>query len=275
VSIDERELFPERSSRDFFGAEMRFHRKDASLSVGGLAAVVKYSKTHISNIETGTRTPPPDLPGLLDRALPKAKGFFTRMYPLVATEGIPDWARRYTELEPEANSHETYTTVVHGLWQTKEYALAQFRLAYPRATGDDLEELWEHRSQRQAILTRSHPPFIWTVLNEVAVRQMVGGASVMRRQIEHIIDVADGRNAHVQILPLERSYGALGGSLTILNFDDAPRVAYCEGFRCGLLVEGPEEVSNLALIYDQLQTYALSPDESLAWLKKTSEEYSE
>ncbi|MFE0465442.1 helix-turn-helix domain-containing protein [Kitasatospora sp. NPDC058965] len=275
MGIEERELYPERSSRDFFGAEMRFHRKDASLSVGGLAEVVRYSKTHISNIETGTRTPPPDLPGLLDRALPKARGIFTRLYPLVETEGVADWARRYKELEPEANAHDTYATVVPGLWQTEEYALAQFRLGSPRATEEELRDLWEIRKQRQAILSRTHPPFVWTVLNEVAVRQMVGGPSVMKRQVEGLVDVADGRNAHVQILPLERSHGALGGPLTILNFDDGPRVAYCEGFRCGRLVEKPKEVSNLALVYDQLRTFALSPDESLAWLKRTSKEYRE
>ncbi|WP_407697726.1 Scr1 family TA system antitoxin-like transcriptional regulator [Streptomyces kaniharaensis] len=68
-----------------------------------------------------------------------------------------------------------------------------------------------------------------------------------------------------------RSPRLSGGSLTLLHFDDAPRVAYLEGLQSGQLVETPDRVTDMALIYDTLRAEALTPDESLAWPQRASE----
>ncbi len=275
MGAHERELTPGRSGRDFFGSEMRHHRKEADLSIGELAVLVQYSKTHLANIETATRTPPPDLPGLLDVVLPESAGIFSRVYPLVESEAFADWARRYMKLEPLANTHDSYSLSMPGLWHTEEYGLAFLRLGLPRASEEEIRERWELRKARQRILARKRPPFVWMVLDELAVRRMVGGPGVMGRQIDHVLALADGRDAVVQILPLARSHGAMGGSLTLLHFDDAPRVAYLEGVLTGQLIESPAEVADMALIYDQIRTAALTPAETVAWLRTVREEYRE
>ncbi|WP_420791138.1 Scr1 family TA system antitoxin-like transcriptional regulator [Streptomyces sp. NRRL S-350] len=55
----------------------------------------------------------------------------------------------------------------------------------------------------------------------------------------------------------------------------APRVAYLEGVQSGQLLEAPDQVTNVALVYDTLRAEALTPDDSLAWLQRASEEHPE
>ncbi|MFJ8472415.1 DUF5753 domain-containing protein [Kitasatospora sp. NPDC094011] len=229
----------------------------------------------MANIEAAHRTPPPDLPPLLDTALPAAAGFFTRFYPLVSNDSFPDWSRRYMTLEPLANTHLKYSLSIPGLWQTENYGRAFLRLGRPRASEQEIQEHWNRRQARQQILLGPTPPFMWVVLDETAIRRIVGDPVITREQIRHVINIAQGTNAVVQILPIDRPHGAMGGSLTLLHFDDAPRVAYLEGVKSGQLIEAPQQVTDMALIYDTLRAVALTPDESLAWLHRASEEHPE
>lgn len=272
MSAQPRDLTPGRSARHFFGSEIRHHRTCAGLSIADLAEQVRYSKSHVANIEAAHRTPPPDLPPLLDTALPSSEGFFTRFFPLVSSEGFPDWSRRYLALEPVANTHLKFSLSIPGLWQTENYGMALLRLGRPRASDQEIRERWNRRRARQQILHGPVPPFLWVVLDEAAARRVVGSPEITREQIRHVIAIAQGRNAVVQILPIDRAHGAIGGSLTLLHFDDAPRVAYLEGLQSGQLIEAPDQVTDLALIYDTLRAVALTPDESLAWLYRASED---
>jgi transcriptional regulator with XRE-family HTH domain len=279
MTIDERELFPERSAHDFFGAEMRHLRKRHDLSVGELAQLVRYSKTHVSNIETATRMPPPDLPGTLDAVLPSSGSFFSRLYPLVVEERNALSRSRsdaYLELEGLANTQHHYSMVTPGLWQTEEFGLAYLRNGMPTASEERIRELWQRRHRRKQIMSRANPPFIWQVLDELAIRRVVGGPGVMRRQIAQIIEYAERPNQLLQVLPIARANGAYGTNvLSVLHFDDAPRVAYLEGHHLYHLIEDPAEVANLSVVFDRTRIAALEPDDSLALLKKVMAEYRE
>ena len=67
----------------------------------------------------------------------------------------------------------------------------------------------------------------------------------------------------------------MGGSITLLDFLDAPRVAYLEGAVSGQLLESPEQVHRNALTYDLVQAAALPPQESQRWLLRVMEEIQE
>lgn len=58
---------PERMHR--FGPELRRRRLAAGLTLDGLAALVHYSKSHLSKVETGRQRPSPELARLCDAAL--------------------------------------------------------------------------------------------------------------------------------------------------------------------------------------------------------------
>ncbi|WP_380283404.1 helix-turn-helix domain-containing protein [Kitasatospora purpeofusca] len=276
MSAHPRDLTPGRSARDFFGAEIRHYRTEAGLSLTELAGVVQYSKSHLANIETAVRTPPPDLPDLLDDALPTGD-FFKRMYPLVHSERFPNWSQRFMVLEAVATYMRKYSAgTIPGLWQTAEYARAAFQLGRPRADEAEIERVWSARKARQVILARENPPHMWVVLDEAVIRRSIGGAGVMHRQIEHVLNMVDGPNSEVQVIPFSvGGHGLMGTSLTLLDFLDAPRVAYSEAYWTGQLLESSKEVQAAALIYDHLQAAALPPTESKAWLHRVLEDYRE
>ncbi|MFF3598608.1 helix-turn-helix domain-containing protein [Kitasatospora indigofera] len=274
VAAHERELQPERSVRDLFGFQLRVTRKRQGLSLDGLGSQISYSKTHLSNVETADRAIPPDLPAKLDATF-GTDGIFGHLHRLVLRESFPDWSRRFMELEALASAQRKFANgAFPGLWQTGGYGKRLLELGLPRATPGEIEERWAVRESRQALISGDEPPHIWVVLDEVVVRRPVGGPRTMRDQIDHVLELTAGPDAVVQVLPFAAGgHGSMAGSITLLDFVDAPRAAYVEGYVVGQLVESPREVAEIALTYDFLQAAAMSPQESRAWLRRAMEEF--
>ncbi|MFI1520336.1 helix-turn-helix transcriptional regulator [Kitasatospora cineracea] len=259
--------------RDLFGFHLRRMRKERGLSLADLAAERMHGKTVLADVETAHRPIPRGLPEELDEFF-DAGGIFGHLFKLSYLEAFPDWSRRFMELEPLASHVWKYAAgSFPGLWQIEEYGMAALRLGLPRADADEIERVWSARAARQSLLHRDDPPFMWVVLDESVVRRQIGGPAVMARQIAHVLDLAEGPHAVVQILPFSvGGHGVMGSSITLLDFLDAPRVVYAEGYVTGQLLENPAEVQAAALAYDLLQAAALSPEESKLWLRSAMEE---
>ncbi|TDC73103.1 hypothetical protein E1283_20025 [Streptomyces hainanensis] len=72
----------------------------------------------------------------------------------------------------------------------------------------------------------------------------------------------------VQVLPFEAPVNdLLGGSLTILWLPDGEAAAYLESSKTGEVIEEPEEVERLRLSYDRLRDLALSPQDSVEFIR--------
>ncbi len=90
-------------------------------------------------------------------------------------------------LEAEAAEIGTYQPeLIHGLLQTEDYARAVIRIGRPGDTADQVDRRVELRMTRQQILDREDPPRLRVVLNEAAIRRMVGGPDVMRAQLARL-----------------------------------------------------------------------------------------
>ncbi|QKW18990.1 hypothetical protein HUT16_07860 [Kitasatospora sp. NA04385] len=94
----------------------------------------------------------------------------------------------------------------------------------------------------------------------------------MARQIAHVLHLAEGPHSVVQVLPFSAGAHGMPSSITLLDFLDAPRAVYAEGYGTGQLIESPAEVQAATLAYDLLQAAALSPAESLSWLRSELED---
>ncbi|MFE1318132.1 helix-turn-helix domain-containing protein [Kitasatospora phosalacinea] len=273
MGAHERTLYPERSVRDLFGFHLRRIRKEQGLSLADLAAELKHGKTVLADVETADRPIPKGLAEELDEFF-EAGGIFGHLFKLAYLEAFPDWSRRFMELEPLASHVWQYSAgPFPGRWQIEEYGLAALRLGLPRADSDEIERVWSTRAARQSRLRSAEPPFVWVVLDENTIRRQVGGPSVMARQIAHVLDLTEGPDAVVQVLPFSAGgHGIMGSSITLLDFLDAPRVVYAESYGTGQLLESPAEVQAAALAYDLLQAAALPPEESRVWLRCAMEE---
>lgn len=85
MSQKPRPLYPGRSARDFFGAELRHWRMRRGLSLTELAALVHFSSDLIAKIEKAERWPQQDLTDACDGVL-DAGGTLSRLWPWVETE---------------------------------------------------------------------------------------------------------------------------------------------------------------------------------------------
>ncbi|MFJ1704645.1 Scr1 family TA system antitoxin-like transcriptional regulator [Kitasatospora sp. NPDC088346] len=267
-----RDLRPDRSARDFYGAEIRRHRELADgMSLTSLAGILKFSKAHLSRIETAEAPPPPGLSEKLDIAF-GTDGTFSRLYQLARNEVFPDRYRRFMGLADQAIVYESYTVTVHGLLQTPTVAEAVLRAGDPFATEDEISHRLTARLARQDRLHGPTPPRFWFILDESALRRPVGGVRAIREQINVLLTVGRLPHVTIQVLPYAaQEHSEMGGSLTLLTLPGRSVLAYEEGSRSGSLIEGQEDVSRRRALYDLLRAQALSPRDSAAMMNATME----
>ena len=165
------------------------------------------------------------------------------------------WLEPYVGLEAAASVLRTYEVqFVPGLLQTEEYARALIRLG--SAVGDDeIDRRAELRAARQEVLSGPNPPQLWAVVDEGALRRPVGGIDVARRQLEHLIKMAEHPAVTLQILPFTAGpHAAMGGPFTILRFaePDLNDVVYIEQLTSALYLDKPSEVDSYLEVMEQL-----------------------
>jgi len=170
-------------------------------------------------------------------------------------------------LEAEAAEIRTYQPeLIHGLLQTADYARAVIRAGRPGDTAEQVDRRVELRMTRQQILDREDPPRLRVIVNEAAVRRVVGGPDVMRAQLTALTAERDRSNVTVQVLPFTAGEhpAMASGPFVLLGFPQAadPGVVNAENLTGSLLLDAPEDFRQYARTFDFLQAAALGPRES-------------
>jgi len=261
-----------------FGAELRYHRERAGLSQTELAALVTVSHDVISKIETGERPPAKDFPERLD-AVPEldTRGGLARLWGNLRkglkNRAIPGWFRPWAEVEAEATALRWYEPLlIPGLLQTEDYARA-ILAAGPGINGDDLEDRVAGRMARQSVLERRDPPHLWCVLDEAVLRRPVGGAKVMRTQLEHLAGLAGRPRTTVQVIPASAgAHAGLLGAFIIADVDGSPSMVYLETSAEGQDTDSPTVLAHVTLRFDTLRAEALPRAASRDLIMKVAED---
>jgi transcriptional regulator with XRE-family HTH domain len=188
---------------------------------------------------------------------------------------VPEWFQVYVGLEAEASSVHVYEPeLVPGLLQTAEYYRAFLRTAPAAGNDDEIERKITVRLTRQERLTGDSPPKYRAVLNEAAIRRVVGGVEAMREQLNHIADIAKLPHVSIRVLPFGAGvHPAMDGAFRILGFPEPgdPNVVYLENQIGSLYLEEDLEVARYAQMFSHLIAKALDPDDSrrmIAWVAK-------
>lgn len=255
------------------GRQVKMWRKTAELTQSELGAAIGYGEELVSSVERAMRTPQPEFLAAADRVL-GAEGKLAAFIPDVAEARYPKKVRDLAKLEAEAVELGAYVnTVMHGLLQTEEYARALFGMRRPAYDEDDLERLVSARMARQSVLGRRPAPLLTVVQEEATLRRPVGGRHVLRRQLEHLLDM--GRRPHVaiQVMATEtEEHAGLGGSLRVMKLNDGTTLGHDEVQLTSRLISDPKEVQILEMRYGMIRAQALTPRESLAFIDKLREE---
>jgi transcriptional regulator with XRE-family HTH domain len=184
--------------------------------------------------------------------------------------------RAYVGLEEEALSLNIFqSSVVPGLLQVSEYTRAIHRIGVPRLDDSAIEERIKERRTRQQVLARDSAPQIDAILDEAVLRRVVGGAHVMREQLDRLIAVAEYPNVTVRVVPFEvGAHPALESNFTILDFaGQAPTVIHVEGMVGQIYLEKQQDVERYLLALEQLREMALSPRDTVALLVNIRDSY--
>lgn len=196
------------------GVELRRLRDASGLTATKVGGELGFSAAHLNNIEAGRTAISPTklrvlaklygyrnvqlIDHLVDMSQSNGRGWWSEY-------GHPphnDMARDLAELEAMSVRHRNFQWVyVPGLLQTAEYMRALFRLGHQGEPEETVERFVEFRLRRQRLLTDARPPEYHAVIHEAALRMEFAGRDVMRRQIEHVIEMARLPNVLIQVLP--------------------------------------------------------------------------
>ncbi|MET7359220.1 helix-turn-helix transcriptional regulator [Streptomyces sp. NPDC005562] len=184
----------------------------------------------------------------------------------------------YIGLETDAASLRVYDPqVVPGLLQTRAYAEALVTGALPETTPTDIEKRVQVRMRRQdRIAAPDNPLRLWTVLDESALRRVVGSRHLMRDQLEHLVEQSQLPHVTVQVIPFEMgAHPGLNGQYAILEFPDAAdsSVVYIEGVTSDLYLEKANDVQQYSVMYEHLRAQALNVEQSRQLISEISKDY--
>jgi transcriptional regulator with XRE-family HTH domain len=186
---------------------------------------------------------------------------------------MPPWFQSYLGLESAASLIRTYEVqFVPGLLQSADYARAVILLGHGSAPASEIDRRVELRLARQRdVLTRSPAPQLWVVVDEAALRRPIGGATIMRGQIESLIETTERQpNVRLQVIPfLAGGHAAAGGAFSILRFPDPdlPDVVYIEQLTSALYLDKREDLDHYAGAMERLCVEAEPPSQTIDILR--------
>lgn len=252
-------------------AELRRLREERGLSCAEVAKRLGVSPSKISRIETGNSglqvddvaallgyydVPSPKRQGLLDlMRRGDQKGWWERQ------AGLPQLWRALIDFENKATRIQHYgALVIPGLLQTGEYCEALFRGTDAALSTAELENLVASRMARQTVLTRSTAPRYLAVMHEVALRMPVGGRQVLRRQLQHLLGIAERDNLELRVVRTDVGANVgLRGSFMILEFADEPPLVHVENQITGVFLEEAADLAGYRLALRNILNVSLAP----------------
>ncbi|MBP5935471.1 helix-turn-helix domain-containing protein [Streptomyces sp. LBUM 1476] len=178
---------------------------------------------------------------------------------LQAVVSFEDMAQRIRSYEPQ---------YLHGLLQIPEYSRALIERS--SAPQDRHEALAALRAERQTKFASVPGKRLICVIDEVALRRTVGSPEIMRRQVEHLIQLEGNPQYQLRLAELGRCNLPVElGSTTIFDFAERvlPTLVYEEGFDAGLIIQDEESVDRRAKVFDALRVGSLTPPKTVQRLK--------
>jgi transcriptional regulator with XRE-family HTH domain len=266
------------------GTLLRARRLELGLTVEQVAERLLCSPSKVSRMETGQRSATQrdvrDLCDLYRIADEEERG---RLMMLAAESKHQGWWQSYdldfstyVGLEAAAVALKYYqTSIVPGLFQTADYARAMIEVSIPWPSPERIEELLEVKLKRQRILEQTPPLEVWAMLDEAALHRLVGGSSVMARQLERLTELASTPNVKLQVIAYGAgAHAAMDSTFNILDFaGSVPSVVYVEGLVGKIYLDHPRDIDRYQQVFMHLREKALSPKESIKLIAEIADKY--
>jgi transcriptional regulator with XRE-family HTH domain len=267
-------LPPFRQAKESLGGRLRDLRKDAQLSGRQLAALAGWPPSKISKIEYGKQAPSeadirvwcghcraagqvPDLiasvRNIESQYVEVRRGLGT------GTRRRQDASVRLVEQAMLVRAYDPL--IVYGLLQTAEYARAVISQVIEFfEIPNDLEDGVRSRMDRQRFLYKGDRRF-HVILGQQALLTMIGGADVMRGQLDRLLAVSSMPSVRLGIIPAAAAVRVLPTNAFAI-YDD--RLVKAETFSAELTISSPREIAVYARAHERLALSAVAGKDARA-----------
>ncbi|MEV6426699.1 helix-turn-helix transcriptional regulator [Nocardia sp. NPDC051463] len=273
--------------RMILGGRMRRLREACGISREDAGEAIRGSHSKISRLELGRVgfrqrdlvdllafygvTDPEELAEFIELAQQaSASGWWHR-----DTDWLPKWFDTYLGLEQAARLIRCYEPrAVPELLQTADYARALLTLAHPDERDDAIERRVALRMRRQEILARRDPPQFWVTVDEAALRRPIGGSTVWRGQLDHLVQLAAQPHISVQVLADHVGGPAIAdGAFTMLRFaePDLPDIVYLQQLTSALYLDKRADLDAYLRVVNVLSVHAAPPEYTIGLLEALRE----
>jgi transcriptional regulator with XRE-family HTH domain len=186
------------------------------------------------------------------------------------SDAMPNWFQTYVGLEEASALIRLYEVqFVPGLLQTEDYMRSLMTLNRPNLDRSEVDRRINVRMHRQKLIEDAEGPRLWAIVDEAALRRPVGGPTVMRAQIQRLIEAADMPNVILQVMPFRfGGHAAESGAFTILRFpeQDLPDVVYLEQLTSALYLDKRDDVDQYLQVMERLSVDSQTPGSSVELL---------
>jgi hypothetical protein len=181
--------------------------------------------------------------------------------------------------EPDSvQIHLMQVNFVPGLFQVEDYAAEMIGRIRSLEPGDvELTDRVRKRMRRAAGLAErldsTEPPRVSVLIDEGALRRVVGGRETMRKQLAHLSDLAQRPTVHLGIVPFDfGAHPGLAGPFEVHRDARGDDAVYFESTDDDKIVLDESEADRRREIVDSLMDSVVSGDDARALLETISSE---
>jgi transcriptional regulator with XRE-family HTH domain len=193
---------------------------------------------------------------------------------------LPGELIAFLEAEAEAESIWVWEPlIVPGLLQTENYTRSLLQAWVDRFSlpPGEVDRRIEARRVRQEVLTRDPPVQLSTVMDESVLHRRIGGAAVMREQLDRLAVLSELPHIEIRILPLNGEHLVGTGSFNYLRFRQIHAVPLNDVVAFEHLmgmdeVEDESDVHQYKAVFESLMSNALRSDETRAQISAVANE---
>ncbi|MER6007155.1 helix-turn-helix transcriptional regulator [Nonomuraea sp. NPDC052116] len=265
------------------GQELRLLRERKKLTGARAASELGWSASKVSRIEAAKTMPSADDIKVMAQLYRVDEEKLDELFGLLRDaeqrgwwedyeDALPEEYTRFLGLEAEAKFQRNWEPqIVPGTLQTEDYAreviLATRGIA--RITHSGVRSRVEARLDRQQrVLHRADPCELTVVLDESALTRRFGEPSVMREQMEHLLEVSLLPHVSIHVLTLDSLHPVNTGAFIHLKFAAFDDVVYLEQLYTAHFVDDLERVAGYEAAFDHIKSEALDEDESRVLIQR-------
>ncbi|WP_329615364.1 helix-turn-helix domain-containing protein [Streptomyces brevispora] len=268
------------------GAELRRMREHVGMAINEAATLHRTDRTTVSNTESarsgvsGDRVrvwasnyccPDPRYVDALEAmARERGSNWWGEF-----RDAVPSYMLDLVELEHHAVAlRHVQITHLPGLLQHEDYARAVFGEAVPPLTSAAMDLQVDFRMRRRRLLDRTDPPDCSFLLHEAALRMLFGDRSVVRRQLEALLEHSERDSVTLRVIPFTAGGFPSAGSSTMYASGpvgqlDTVQIDVPNGVT---FLDSETHLTNYRAVLDRMETRSLEPKRSRDFIRKVLHE---